>query len=95
MVMADGVHVRPRLVNAAVDHPFAVHLALGRRHRFGIEGEFEQVRRLDQFGTARPRQEIAPRIVGMAHADVAETVEHALMGDNAISKRKLIAQVVE
>jgi hypothetical protein len=31
----------------------------------------------------------------MAHADVAETVEHPLMGYNAISKRKLIAYVVK
>ena len=31
----------------------------------------------------------------MAHADVAETVEHALMGDDAISERKLIAYIVE
>ena len=40
---------------------------------------------------ARARQEIAVRIGRVAQADMAETVEHALMGDDAIGKRELVA----
>ena len=42
-----------------------------------------------QLRRARTRQEIAVGVIGMAHADVAEGVDDAFVGDNAVGERKL------
>ena len=42
-----------------------------------------------QFGRARARQQIGVRVVGMAHADMAEGVDDAFVGDDAVGEREL------
>ena len=95
MVVAHGVDVGARLVDLAVDHAFAVRQEIARREQLGVEREFEDVGRLDQLRAARARQEIATGIARVAHADMAEAVEHALMGDDTVGERERIASVVE
>ena len=62
-----------------------------RLHRLGIEREFEHVGGLDQLRRARARQQKPAGIVRMAQADMAEGVEHALVGEHAACKRDLVA----
>ena len=46
-------------------------------------------------GRTRTRQKKALRVVGMAHADMAERVDHALARQDAISRDKLLDQVIQ
>src|SRR6185312_1157603 len=43
----------------------------------------------------RAGQEIAVRVVGVAHAHVPEGVEHAFIGDNAVGNRQFAAGGIE
>src|ERR1700694_4885668 len=93
--MADRVDVGPRLIDAAMDDALAVERHARRRYRLGVERELVDVRGLDQLRAARAGEEIAARIAGVAHADMAEAVEHAFVGDDAIGEGELIAGLVE
>src|ERR1700674_3018533 len=88
MVVADRLNVGARLIDAAVDDPFAVEPLGRRRHRLGIEREFQNVVRLDQFGAARARHQEATRIGRMPETDVAEGIEDTLVGDDAVGARQ-------
>jgi hypothetical protein len=94
-MMADRRHVGPRLIDAAVDDALGVKLDRGRRDRFGVEREFQNIGRLDDSRRAGAREQIAARIVWMAQADVAERIEHAFVRQDAIGKSDLIAGVGE
>jgi len=85
MMMAHGIDVRPRLENLAMDHALRIGTHGRRNDRVGIKIVFEDVLRLHQRGRARAREEIAVRIVRIAHADMAEGIEHALIGDEPVS----------
>jgi hypothetical protein len=78
-----------------MDHAFPIGQIAGRREQLGIERKFQDVGRLDQLRAARARKQIAAGIGRMADADMTEAVEHALMGDNAVGQRQLIAGFVE
>ena len=49
----------------------------------------------DKLGRAGSGNEIGGRIVGRAHADMAEAVEHALVGKNPVGKDKLGERVFD
>ena len=93
--MTHGMHVGAQLIDAAMDHAFPIGQIAGRREQFGIEGELQDVGRLDQLRAARARKQISSRIGGMADADMTEAVEHAFMGDDPVGQRQLIAGFVE
>jgi hypothetical protein len=95
MMVADGDDVRPRLVDLAVDHPLGIELHLGLDERSRVERELQDVGQLNQLGRARARQQVAPGIAGVAAADMAEGVEHAFMGENAVGDGKLVAHLGE
>src|SRR5262249_37809613 len=48
-----------------------------------------------QLGAARAGEQIAPAVARMAHADMAEAVEHAFMRDDAVGERELVAGLGE
>src|SRR5215467_321672 len=52
MMVADGMHVGARLVDAAMDDALAIEKSCRRNDRLRIEREFENVRWFDQFRTA-------------------------------------------
>jgi hypothetical protein len=80
MMMNHRHHVGPRLIDAAMNDTLGKEL-LGRRlHRLRIERELEHVGGLHQLRRARARQQIAIGITRMAQADMAEGVQHALVG---------------
>ncbi len=92
VMVADRVHLRPRLVDLAVDDALAVEPLLDRLDDLRVERELVNVLRLHQLRPARARQQIAARIGRMAHADVAEGVEHAFVGDHAVGARQQFAR---
>jgi len=94
-MVADRHHVRPRLVDAAVNDALGEQL-LGRRlHRLGVEGELEHVGRLDQLRRARARQEVGPGSEGW-RCSRDEDVEHACrMASMRLASAELVAEVVE
>src|SRR5262249_9407309 len=95
MMMAHGVYIGPRLVDLAVNDALAIRKNIAGRHLFGIERELQDVAGLDQLRTARARQQVVVGVGRMPHADMAESVEHALVGDDAIGKRKGVAGFIE
>src|ERR1044071_5742290 len=94
-MMAHGVHVRTRLENLAVDHALRIRPLLGWDDRIGVEVVFEDVISLHQGGCARTREKVALRIVRIAHADVSEGIENALVSDDPVCDRKIAAQLCE
>ena len=72
MVVHHGVHVRPRLVDGAVDEALEIRRAAALVDRRAVEGIFDDVVALDALGRTRPRQQIMLRIVGVPGADMAE-----------------------
>ena len=88
MVVAHRHHLRPGLINLAMDNPLGILRRVAGADPLGVEVVFDEILRRHQFGRARPRQEIAARIIRMAHADMAEGVDHAFMGDNLIGERQ-------
>ena len=91
VMVADRVDVGPRLVDAAMDHALAIKRHALCRDRLGVERELEDVRGLDQLGAARTGEQIAAGIGRMAHADMAESIQHAFMRDDAVGERQLVA----
>ena len=67
-------HVRPHLIGRAVDEAFEIGPAALGVDRIALQRELHDVADLDPLRRARPRQEIALGIVGMANADVAERI---------------------
>src|SRR5580692_11345211 len=72
MVVHHGVHVRPRLVDGAVDEALQIGSAAAFVDRGAVESIFDEVVALDALGRARPRQQKMLWIVWMASADMAE-----------------------
>ena len=87
--MADRHDVRPRLVDAAVDHALGIEPNRGRGDRLGVEGELQDVAGLNQRRRARAREQVAAGIGGMAHAHMAEGIDHALVRHHAVGERDL------
>src|SRR6185312_2089142 len=75
-----------------MDHALAVVPPRGRMHRLGVERVFEDILRADQLRRAMPGNEKAIGIGRVAHADVAEGIDDALMREDAVGERKLLAK---
>ena len=91
--MHDGHHVRAGLVDLAMDETLKEAAAALRVHGLGVEIEFHDVIGFDQSGRLRARHQEAVRGTGMAHGEVAEGVEHALIGQNAAGASQFIQNV--
>src|SRR5262245_13745128 len=78
-----------------MDEPLEIRRPPARIDRRAVERELHDVVGLDAVGRARARQQVALRIVGMAHADVAEGIHHALARENAVSGHEFFDEVVE
>ena len=95
VVVHDRHHVRPRLVERAVDEALEIGRAAARIDRVAFEREFHDVGGLDAVGRARAREQIALRIVGMARADMAEGIDDRLAGEDAVGGDELFDDPVE
>jgi len=65
-------------------------LGLFRVGRLAVERVGEDVLGLDQLGRPRPRQQINIVVLGMAHADMAERIDDALVGQNVVGGDQLV-----
>ena len=89
MGVYDRVHVGTRFVDRAVNKSFEIQRATVGADRMPVQGEFHNVGALDQLRTARPRQQVALGMVGMAHTDVAIGIYHAFVGEDAVGDHEL------
>ena len=89
MAVNDCHDVGPRLIGFAVDKAFEKQRPVLSVDRVGIEIVFHDVRRSDQSRRERTRHQITLRVVRIAHADVAEPVEHTFIGKNMVSRYKI------
>ena len=89
----DGHDIRPRLVDLAMDEPLQEAAAALGVHRLGVEVEFHDVVGFHQRGGLGARHQEAIRGAGMAHGEVAEGVEHALISQNAAGAGQLFQHV--
>jgi hypothetical protein len=67
----------------------------GRHRRLAVEAEFEDIGWLHQFRRAVARDQEPLGIGGMAQADMAEGVEDALIGKDAIGEGYVVARLGE
>ena len=95
MVVHDRMHVRPRLVEAAMDEALEIGRLAARIDRLALERELHDVVLLDAVRRPRPRQEEALRIVGMPRADMAERVDHAFGREDAVGGDEFFEQSIE
>jgi hypothetical protein len=92
MMVADGHHIRSRLVDAAMDDTLRIELHRWRLDRLGIERIFQDIGGLDHGRRTRTREQIAAGIGRVAHAHMAESVQHAFVRQHAVGERKLVAR---
>ncbi len=80
------IDVRPRLVDLAVDEALAVkQLAIVPGvDGLAVEIEHENIGRRHRFRRERARDQIAVRVARVAHADMAEGVEHVKLSQRMI-----------
>jgi hypothetical protein len=83
MAVDDRHHIWAGLENLAVDEAFQKAAAAAVLARRRVEIEFHDVVGGDERGGDGARHQETVRIIGMAHADMAEGVDDALVGENA------------
>src|SRR5208282_2073240 len=82
------------LVERAMDEALVIGPPAARLERLALEGEFHDVLGGDAFGRPRARQEIALGIMRVPGADMAEAVDHAHGGKDAIGRNQIFDQFV-
>ena len=87
-----AIHVRPRLVDLAVDEALEEHAAAALVDGIAIEIELHDVGGGDVRRRHRARHQVAVRIGRVADADMAKGVEHALIGQNAVRRDEIVDQ---
>ena len=92
--MDDGVHVRPRAVDLAVDETLEVVREIrGRADRLAAEIVFDDIGGGDEGGGEVARHQITAGIGGVAKADMAIGVEHAFVHQNAVRRDEVFGHV--
>ena len=83
-------HIRPRLVDFAVDEAFQKQRPAVRIDGVAVEIEFHDVGGGDQRRRQRPRHQKAIWVGRMTRADMAEGVDHAEVGENAAAGHDIL-----
>ena len=87
MRMHDGIDIGPRLEDLAVQVALAVHPPAARIDRLAVgDAEFEHVLGSHERGRHGAGQQEAGWVLGRAHADMAEAVEHGLVHQDPIGR---------
>src|SRR5215471_6266051 len=84
------LHVRPQLVDFAVDEPFDHAAAAPRINRIGVKVVFHDVARGYQNRRERPGHQIAVWITWMTDAHVSVGIEYALLGKDTVGRNKVL-----
>ncbi len=91
--MHDGLHLRLRPVDLAVDEALKVTSAAARIDSVAVEVELHDIGSGDQRRRHAVRQQEATQILVVPGADMAEAVEHALIREDAIGGDKILDQL--
>ena len=83
MAVHDGIDVRPRLVDLAVNETLDEHAAAVLIDRIGIEVEFHDVVGGHQSRRDRAGHQVPVWVGRMTDADMAESIHHALVSEDA------------
>jgi hypothetical protein len=86
------LHVRTRLVDAAMNEPLVIERAAVVAHRGAIEIELDDIIFLDQFGRDGCCEQEPVRIIRMAHAHMAIGIHDILAGQDAVGDHKIAHQ---
>src|SRR5215475_8293311 len=86
------LHVRPCLVNPAVNEPLMIKRATVIAHWGAIEIEFDDMIFHDHFGRDRGCEQEPIWIAGMTHAHMAIGVDYILAGQDAVGDHKVAHQ---
>src|SRR5262249_17193604 len=89
MAVDHRLHVRPQLVDFAMDEPFDHAAAALWINRIGVKVVFHDVACGDQNRRERPGHQIAVWITGMTDAHVSVGIEHALLGKDTVGRNKV------
>ncbi len=84
VVVHDRHDVGTGRIDRGVNHPLAVRRAAARIDGRAVERELHEVIELDQRGASRARQHESLGLARIAHADVTERVDDALVSENSV-----------
>src|SRR5437879_8794429 len=90
MVVHHRHHLRPALVDLAVDEALAHGFAPPRVERLAVEIVLHQVLELHALGGDRAREEITVRIARRTQAHVPVGVDHAVLRQDAVSRDEVV-----
>src|SRR5262249_32070784 len=91
----DRLDVGSRLVDGGVNEPFEIERTTLLPHRLPIEAQLDDVVALDKLGCERAGDEKMPWVVGAAHADMAVSIHHVLVREDAVGHDELLNDGVE
>src|SRR5688572_26331302 len=92
MRVNDRTHVRPRLVDGGMDEALLIALPLVA-HRTSFQVVLDEIARSDERRREVARQQKVVRILIVADADMAETVQDTLIGENAIANDEIVDEL--
>ena len=92
MAVHNRTHLRPRLIDFAVNEAFEVHRAATLIDRRAVEVVFEDVLGRHQCGRHAARHQVAVRILVVPRADMAKAIHDALVVQNMIGRHEVIDQ---
>src|SRR5260370_20464649 len=90
VAMHNSLNVGTRPINSRVNETLEVNGAPSRIDRRALQVEFENILSCDQTRRHAARQQKLCRVLLVANADVAETVEHALVVEDPISVDQIL-----
>ena len=93
MIVAHRHHVRPRLVDLAVNDALEEQPVLARAHRPVVEIERDDVVGGDLGGRHAAGEPVALRVARIARADVAIGVEHAVVAQDPVGGDQIVDQL--
>src|SRR6185295_13572950 len=94
MAMHHGHDLRPGAIDLAVDVALDEALALVSGRRLAVRAPFDQVGRGDERRRPRARHEEVLGALVAPRADVAVSVEHAMVGEDAASRDEIVDELL-
>ena len=91
--MYDRLDVGMGLIDFAVDEALHIERSSPRLDRVAVEIELQDVVGRDQARSHAARQQKAPRVGLVPHADMAEAIDHALVGENAVGGDEIVDEI--
>ncbi len=95
MRMNDGHDFGPRRKDRRVNEPLEIKARAPAAHRLAVEAELDDVIGTDQLRGERAGDQEPVRMVGMADADMAISIDDLLPGEDPVGDDKVLDQRIE